>query len=147
MILDAQMEEKDTQFPADFGEVVIVGNGEPANGAVLYTKQKLTEEQQAQARANISAVQQGTFGIIIQSESGRAEIEVYDVPDDTGHKHTILRPLGYEDGLVVLTSIAEGVNDFDAATVGQLKAAVGDISTALDSIIAIQEELIGGESA
>lgn len=41
-------------------------------------------------------------------------------------------------------NVLDGVEDNDAATVGQLNAAVGDIETALDSIIAIQDSLIGG---
>ena len=114
---------------------VQAGPGGSVEGAVLYTEQKLTEEQQTQARANIGAVQQGTFGIIIQGKSGRAEMEVYDVPDDAGDKHTILNMMGYEDGPVVLRHIADGVEDYDAATVGQLNAAIGDISAALNSTV------------
>ena len=53
----------------------------------------------------------------------------------------------HHDGRVVLSHIDNGINDDDAATVGQLNAAVGDIENALDRIIAIQESLIGGESA
>lgn len=50
----------------------------------------------------------------------------------------------HHDGPVVLRNIDNGIHDDDAATVGQLNAAVGDIETALDSIISIQESLIGG---
>lgn len=68
-----------------------------------------------------------------------------------------LSPEGYEDGYAVLTFygiegdeytrlryVAPGKWDCDAATVGQLNAAVGNIETALDGILAIQEQLIGG---
>lgn len=48
------------------------------------------------------------------------------------------------DEPTILRNIADGQEDNDSATVGQLNAAVGDIETALDKIIAIQESLIGG---
>jgi hypothetical protein len=118
-----------------------------AGGAVLYTKQTLTDEQKTQARQNIGAVCQGDYGIIMQGKDSTAEIDVFDEPDEAGYKHTFLSFNGYEDGTVKLSRITDGTEDWDAATVGQLNAAVGDISTALDSIIAMQEELIGGESA
>lgn len=51
------------------------------------------------------------------------------------------------DNMVRLRNVAPGVYDADAVNVGQLNNAVGDIETALDSIIAIQNSLIGGESA
>lgn len=50
------------------------------------------------------------------------------------------------DMYVRLRGIHDGVHDNDAATVGQLKTVTGDVSAALDHIIALQEELIGGDS-
>lgn len=43
--------------------------------------------------------------------------------------------------------VADGVDDGDAVNLGQLNAKLGDIETVLDSIIAIQNKLIGGEVA
>lgn len=123
-----------------------IGGGGSAEGAVLYTKQELTPEQQAQARANIGAAQKTAYGIIIQGVNEQAEIEVFDLADDSGQLHTTLRMLGYEDGFVRLRGIIDGVEDFDAATVGQLNTAVGGISAALDELHAYAEALKGGES-
>lgn len=50
------------------------------------------------------------------------------------------------DEKVRLRNLAPGVNNDDSVTVGQMNAVVGDIETALDAILAIQEELIGGDA-
>ena len=48
------------------------------------------------------------------------------------------------DRAVILRNVADGEGDNDAATVRQLNNAVGYIESALDSIIEIQNSLIGG---
>ena len=50
------------------------------------------------------------------------------------------------DEKVRLRHLADGVLEEDAATVGQLNRSVGGIEAALDAIIAIQEELMGGRT-
>lgn len=124
--------------------------------SVLTTEQSLTEEQQAQARANIGAMEATNNLIIHESEWTIGAVELAEVivsatgvrsDDGTDVLSAIVDFYEkHHDGLCLLRHIADGVRDFDAATVGQLNAAVGDIETALDSIIAIQESLIGGAS-
>ena len=48
------------------------------------------------------------------------------------------------DQYTVLRHIAPGVEVDDAVTVGQMDGKIGNIESALDAIIAIQEELMGG---
>lgn len=48
------------------------------------------------------------------------------------------------DSPVVLRNLADGERDNDAVTVRQMNNAVGDIESALDGIIEIQNSLIGG---
>lgn len=116
--------------------------------SVTYDKQVLTEVQQAQARTNIGAAEQGTYGINIRSlDNGSAvSVDPYAVVNETGYTtHINLSFLGATgDEPVRLCHLAPGENNMDAATVGQLNEAVGNIETTLDSIIAIQESLIGG---
>ena len=114
--------------------------------SVQTSAQTLTEEQKAQARANIGAAYQGVSGIIIKGENAQIDVDVISSVDETGYDRPFLVFNGADDRDVVLSGVADGINDSDAATVGQLNAAVGDIETALDSIIAIQESLIGGAS-
>lgn len=91
------------------------------------------------------------YGIKIPSKYNGSIVsaEPFDVKDENGYiTHIKLRFLGATgDEPVKLIGLYPGHDDSDAATVGQLNAAIGDIETALDSIIAIQESLIGGESA
>lgn len=56
------------------------GSGE---GAVLYTQQELTEEQQAQARANISAVDEAKVENIVNSVIGKADLSEYQLIGQT----------------------------------------------------------------
>ena len=50
------------------------------------------------------------------------------------------------DDKVILRNIGQGVFENDAVNKGQLDAAVGDIESALDRIIEMQNSLIGGEA-
>ncbi|MBQ8910731.1 MAG: hypothetical protein IJY91_06815 [Oscillospiraceae bacterium] len=84
-------------------------------GSVSYSeKQELSEIEKNIARMNIGAMEYGE--------------------SKTNFKMNNLR----------IIQLADGKEKTDAATVGQLQTAIGDIETALDSIIAIQESLIGG---
>ena len=91
----------------------------------------------------------------LQSQS----IDVKDlfVIGEDGETGAGLSPEGYEDGYAVLTFygiegdeytrlryVAPGKLEYDAVNLGQLNNAVGNIETALDSILSIQEQLIGG---
>lgn len=49
---------------------------------------------------------------------------------------------GTDDTKVVLRGIEPGIEDHDAVTVAQLNTTVGDIESALDSIIAMQNAMI-----
>ena len=52
----------------------------------------------------------------------------------------------YEESKVRIEDLVEPTKDGDAVNLGYLNTQLGDIETALDSIIAIQETLIGGDS-
>lgn len=69
-------------------------------------------------------------GVVLIAD-GNAVLGFYG---DYGDEHTILR------------NIAPGIQADDAVTKGQLDEAIGDIETVLDSIISIQNNLIGGNS-
>lgn len=88
-------------------------------GAVLYTEQTLTPEQKAQARANIGAAKAGEGG------GGGSSIEI----DAT---------LSVEGAAADANAVGNRFCDVEDS--------IGDIDTALDSIIAIQNTLIGGDS-
>lgn len=131
---------------------------------VFYTEQNLSTAQMEQARKNIDAMQNGeadsdlsmnNYGIgEIRSLGFRSQNDGDDavsieqlnsITDENNNTQGVLffsYPDG--DGNVILRGVADGIESNDAATVGQLNAAVGDIETALDSIITIQNELIGG---
>lgn len=84
-------------------------------GSVSYSeRQELSEIEKNIARMNIGAMEYGE--------------------SKTDFKMNNLR----------IIQLADGKEKTDAATVGQLQAALGDVETALDSIIAIQESLLGG---
>lgn len=112
--------------------------------AILHIKQELSEAAKTQARKNINAVGKGepidlygkrifnSNGILFDN-SGRI------IPMDNGG-------FSFQDGFgndVILTGIADGQEKNEAVNKRQLDAAVGDIETALDAIIAIQNELRG----
>lgn len=90
-------------------------------------------------------------------EAGWATVTKKENGYDLG---AIISPEPYEDGcavldffganndeLTILRHLAPGTGASDAVTKGQLDEAVGDVETALDAILAIQNELIGGEEA
>lgn len=126
--------------------------GQKLSECVQVVEQKLTDGQKSQARQNIGAIASGdtvtslAFKDLADTSSG-FYIECYgSVPneDDPEFPH----PIAFfnecaNDEAVVLRNVHDGINDEDAATVGQVNAAVGDIEAALDSILTIQENLIG----
>ena len=116
-----------------------IGNGGgSAEGAVLYTKeQNLTEAQQAQARQNIGAMSNGKADDHLNMSGNEiGEIGALRLIDDSGEGVAIFAEStgdgegivsfyeSLEDGPVVLRNIADGTEDSDAATVGQVKEMV-----------------------
>lgn len=153
-------------YPDGDGNVILrgVADGRESNDAAtvgqvkavdLTTEKTLTHDQKSQARSNIGAMEDTAELIIRESSSDEGKelatvsVSATGVRNEDGtdvlsgivwfHEH-------HYDGSCILRNISDGKMDFDAATVGQLNAAVGDIETALDSIIAIQDSLIGGDA-
>ena len=62
-----------------------------------------------------------SHGIIVEGITGGVEIDAGFEEDETGRTHSILSFLGDNDGTVRLTRVADGVDDWDAATVGQVQ--------------------------
>lgn len=99
--------------------------------------QTLTAEQKAQARKNIGALGNSPIvrSIEISDESGGRG--AYIIPESyVQHEELNVASLGFYGILgeepTILRNIADGILDTDAATVGQLNAAVGDIETTLN---------------
>lgn len=96
---------------------------------VLCTEQNIPPEKQAQARANIGAMAEGTQGNIIISTSGEKVEEVVLETETRKNGSVVLQHYsgGFEQGAeipTILGNIANGERDSDAATVGQLKSAL-----------------------
>ncbi len=107
------------------------------DGAVRYDEaQKLTDEQKEQARKNINAAGKIEGGIIVDGKDGYASIEVLNKKDENGYKHTSLYFLGYEDGTVKLCRITDGEQNWDAATVGQVNAALEEKQEQISALAA-----------
>ena len=92
--------------------------------AVTVKKQTFTDAQKEQARNNLGAMKHGNVTLV---SSDGEEIEVAgesSIKDDTGY--TIAGRVGFyatdNDQKVILTHIHDGIDDSDAATVGQVKA-------------------------
>lgn len=118
--------------------------------AVDLTMEKtLTDEQKAQARKNIGAL--GEIAYVRSIEIlGTYQNEIVTITSGSGPDQDtaalLLSPSDDRMNPPIIRNVSDGVQDNDVATVGQLNAAVGDIETSLDSIIAIQESLIGGDA-
>lgn len=114
-------------FPVEFAEF-IVASGMPQD-AVKYTPQALDEAHQAQARQNIGAMAAGiqkslainstedtAADVVLETElreSGIAALQFYSGGANVGAEHP-----------TILGGIADGENDNDVATVGQVKEMV-----------------------
>ena len=99
-----------------------VGGESSAGSAVLYTEQALTPEEKTQARENIGAASTAyVYGLYNTLDVLRADYSQHRHEEYENHKR----------------EFEEHKLEFDAFK--------GDISTALDGIIAIQNELIGGD--
>lgn len=129
-----------------FEKIAEPESGGSADGAVLYTKQALTDDQKSQARENIGAMSEKS--IILKSNGDlQAKVNIAAEPilneagDDVVGGVVEFCEIHY-DGKCILRNIGDGVYDNDVVTVGQLNTAIGDISAALDRIIELQEELI-----
>lgn len=117
-----------------------------AECAVLYTEQNLTYEQKIQARKNIGAWGNGDSLLHLCGETQDEQV-IISAKGTTGDRIPVLRfDEAQTENAPVLRGISDGVEEQDAATFGQLTKAVGYIETALDSILAIQNELIGGDA-
>ena len=83
---------------------------------------------------------------LIQPDSGEGVFISAEAPtQDAYGSYVVVNFIGtLGDDPAVLRGLRGGLEDNDVATVGQLNAALGDIDSALDGIIAIQNELIGG---
>ena len=99
--------------------------------------QALTSEQREQARKNIGAPK-GSNTILEFAETGAEEsgVDIHltqPIMDENGEvKYGAVEFVTYDGQRAVLRNIADGILDTDAATVGQLNAAVGDIETTLN---------------
>lgn len=134
-----------------------------AETSVLTTPQTLTDEQKTQAQKNIDAmpknptedINMGCHAIRQVSYLGLSKMRE-DLPGEEVYASVTFRA-NYEPGgkaflhaedaegnPVRIGGVAPGTAADDVATVGQLIDTMGDIETALDSIIAIQDSLIGG---
>ena len=136
--------------------------GGSAEGAVLYTEQELTTEQQEQARKNIGAMKNGEADCNIQMY-GNSIVGLGDIAfscQETGlpihtspnsYTDTSGNPLhgilgfshGYQSQKVRLTHIEDGIFDTDAVTVGQLNTAISNAVNAMMEIF-IALGLVGG---
>lgn len=124
------------------------GGGTVSN-AVLYTAQDLNDDQKEQARKNIGAIGNNLGGKAL-TDVGKLQLglgmDTYvDMSTRTasdGESVWVLFQTLFGNK-VILHNIGPGTDDTDAVNVAQLNAAVGAIDTALDRIIAIQDELIG----
>lgn len=95
---------------------------------VTHTPQDLTEEQKAQARKNIGAMEAGASlgAVLFGSDKDRTEIVMAaEAPDTTENGYIKSGRVSFyatdDDQPVVLGHLSDGVYDDDAATVKQLK--------------------------
>lgn len=124
--------------------------------------QNLTYEQKAQARQNIGALADGAFpwftsvkienqeheygvmGAVVQPEPFE------ELPDKTLSAVLAFYGAACQDGgenePTILRNISAPVRAEDAANKGYVDGLVGNIETALDGILAIQNALIGGDA-
>lgn len=125
--------------------------------AVVVKCQNLTDEQKTQARENIGAVGHGENINLRGQEIHNANAVCIGIPSvDDGfymswetstENYAVARFYGARgDEATILRGVAPGEEDWDAVTVAQLNTVVGDVETALDGIIAIQNSLIGGDA-
>ena len=104
----------------------------------LVKANSMTDEQKAQARKNIGAPKGSNSVVLLSlSDVSGSEVEISacaPTVDENGSVKSgaVLFVATDNDQFVVLKHIADGILDTDAATVGQLNAAVGDIETTLN---------------
>ena len=110
------------QYPTA-GDAVREQVKDPQGGsgdAVLHTEQDLTPEQQAQARENIGAFGNGDTSLVIGNDPNAQVIMSF-----TGISENEDPVLDFSCSEAasppVLRGISDGISDYDAATVGQLK--------------------------
>lgn len=119
------------------------------NGVDLTLPQDLTKEQKAQARDNIGAMQNGAANSNLDMSGYDIEWvrNVYMIARNSSHyiyigcsgavtdaddfSHAIFNMSDELSHDVVIRGVADGIGDKDAATVGQLNAAAGNIEATL----------------
>ena len=134
-----------------------------AKGAVLYTSQQLTYEQQAQARENIGAMGIDSYNMTFGGDVTVGNmISANQVAANTVLTNTIVGPVtfvhnvlcDYELNVTERLSASQIYahediyvqDDKKVATEEYVNTTLGGVETALDSILAIQNELIGGDA-
>lgn len=143
MTLNMEFDQMDIPFDMQFGDWLPASPGDP--NAVHFVPQDLTEEEKAQARENIGAMPapvnkgvidlkyselKNTVGIGISHKNLDDEqtggIYMSSWEDGRDENDDIYGVLEFESltsgGSVILKRIHDGINDNDAATVGQLNA-------------------------
>lgn len=138
------------------GNVTVDGGDEIPS--VLFVEQELTEEQKAQARENIGAGTGGGASITVDSEPSHTSTNpvqnrvvtsaissvtsvAVDARDAAAQAQSTANAAGMEAN-TVKQILENKVNPKIAA----LETQMGNVETALDSILAIQEGFIGGDS-
>lgn len=132
-------------------------NGGSIKGAVLYTEQVLTDEQKTQARNNINALgytddneyeipcgNRNLSDVASLMLSGN-QVPALSINASSARPEAPAVLYFYDsqgDAPVILHGVENGINDKDAINLGQLNSVVGNISTAFDYLIALQEALI-----
>lgn len=141
----------------------IANAGGSAEGTVLYTVQTLTDEQKAQARANIGAIGTDSFDVTFGGDvTVGSMVHADQVAANAVLTSTIVGPVtfindvlcDYELNVTERLSayqiyVHEDIyvqDDKKVATEEYVNTTLGGVETALDSILAIQNNLIGGDA-
>lgn len=125
---------KQLQDDADTAQQNIDRLIEEQKNCVSTVEQTLTDAQQAQARANIGAVEQTAYGIVVKGQQTHISLDIFANTDDSGFDHPTAGFYGDSDQFVRLTHIADGVSENDAATVGQLNELSATASEAINNL-------------
>lgn len=125
---------KQLQDDADTAQQNIDRLIEEQKNCVSTVEQTLTDAQQAQARANIGAVEQTAYGIVVKGQQTQISLDIFANTDDSGFDHPAAGFYGDSDQFVRLTHIADGVSEYDAATVGQLNELSSTASEAINNL-------------
>lgn len=153
-------EEEKAQARKNIGASAVGEGGGSVEGAVLYTEQELTWQQQEQARTNIGAMKEGSSQTDIQMglhNIDRVGTVFFGEPKVESEFDIGLCYSGIEHGQdgqcrsvmqfvhnweipepvdIVLRGLSNGIDDSDAATIGQVREMVqGRVETLFDITI------------